>query len=519
MNTTRKVALIVVPLVVLGGCVALITWVGRPSYGVLFGNLGQEDAAAIVERLKDQRVPYRLIGGGGIIEVPEDKVYDLRLALAMEGLPQGGGIGFELFDRNSFGATEFVQRVNLQRALQGELARTVRQFPQVTSARVHLSLPERSLFVRDNAEPRAAVVLSLKPGSSLKGAQLQGIVYLVASSVQSMQPRGVSVVDTTGRVLYSPAEEGGMEGVSITSLVKLQNEVETRLETKIKSILEPLVGPDKVVARVSVNLDPRRIEQAEESYDPDKAAVRSEQRTQEKSSGAGTVATGVPGVLSNTPGQAAPTAAASVSPSKSQSQNETINYELNRTTRRIVAPMGEIRRLTVAVLVDGVEKKVTGKDGEETTEVVPRDPQEIKGYEEIVKQAVGFSPQRGDKIRVSSAPFKRAKPLEAAAVPGWQQALEYWLRSPLTRYGVVAVLSLVLLFTVIRPLIRGVVGALRDPRYPKELFSATVGELEGLEPGSLPMGGAASSTELMKMAESDPKLFAAALKDWMRHEK
>jgi len=519
LSPSRRAALIMVTLLMLGGFALLVVWGGRPSYRPLFSNLGEEEAAAIVERLRERKVQYRIGNGGRSVEVPQEQLYELRLALATEGLPIGGGVGFELFDRNSFGATEFVQRVNLQRALQGELARTIKQFPQVAQARVHLSVPERSLFVREPQRPQATVVLQLHPGANLQQSQLQGIVHLVSSSVQSMQPRDVHVVDTTGKVLYSPL--GGQEAEMASGrILERQAEMERRLEAKILGILEPVMGPQKVVARVHVDLDPRQVEQTEEQYDPDKAAVRSEQRSTERSSGNSGGVGGVPGVMSNL--QEAKPQASSQSSSVYQRENETVNYEVNRLTRRTVAAAGELRRITVAVLVDGIKQAAAGSEGKET--VMPRSAEELKQYEEIVKQAVGFNAQRGDVVQVASVPFERVKEAqeEGGGIP---QVIERWSSAPMVRHGVVLVLGALFLLGVVRPFARGVVTALqsRPKMLPAEL-PRTLGEIEAMSHAakSAPSGQLPANTkaplpaEVVQMAEMDPQRFAAALKAWMK---
>ena len=520
LSPSRRAALITVTGLLLGGFALLVAWGGRPSFRPLFSNLGEEEAGAIVERLRERKVQYRIGNGGRSVEVPEEQLYELRLALATEGLPIGGGVGFELFDRSAFGATEFVQRVNLQRALQGELARTIKQFPQVSQARVHLSVPERSVFVREPQRPQATVVVQLHPGATLQQSQLQGIVHLVSSSVQSMQPRDVHVVDTTGKVLYSPRD--GQDGEMASGrILERQAEMERRLEAKILGILEPVMGPQKVVARVHVDLDPRQVEQTEEQYDPDKSAVRSEQRSTERSSGASGGVGGVPGVMSNLQESKAQ-ASSSQSSSAYQRENETVNYEVNRLTRRTVASAGELRRITVAVLVDGVKQAAGGSDSKET--VVPRPAEELKQYEEIVKQAVGFNAQRGDVVQVASVPFERVQPgtEDSASIA---HVVERWTSAPIVRHAVVLVLGVLFLLGVVRPFARGVVTAvqIRPRMFPTEL-PRTVAEMEAAsQTGRLVSAGqvqegskAALPVEVVKMAEMDPQRFAAALKAWMR---
>lgn len=518
LSPAKKVGLVAVAVCVLGGFLLLITLGGRPSFRPLFVNLAEEEAAAIVEKLRERKVAFRLSSGGRVIEVPEEHLYELRLAMATEGLSLGGGVGLELFDRNSFGATDFVQRVNLQRALQGELARTIRQFPQVAQARVHLSLPERTLFVREPQRPQATVVLQLHPGATMQPGQLQGIVHLVASSVQGMQPQDVHVVDTTGKILYSPKHL--TEGDVVSSrILEQQAEVERRLEAKIMGILEPVLGPGKVVARVHVDLDSRRVEQTEEQYDPDKTAVRSEQRSTERSTGNTSAPGGVPGVMSNL-AEAKPSGSQALA-SSYQRENETINYEVNRVTRRTVSGAGEIRRITVAVLVDAPKK--AGATGEGKDDPLGRPREELRQYEELVKQAVGFNPQRGDVVQVASVPFERVGEGVSGEPKGVLQILESAASHSLAKYGVVFALGLLFLLLVVRPFVRGFLSALQRS-IPMSELPRTVGELEAegvtatlphQTPSPSPHA-AGLPIEVVKLAEMDPQRFAAALKAWMK---
>lgn len=519
LSTGRKLGLIVVAACLLAGFSLLMMLGARPTFRPMFTNLAEDEAAAIVERLKERKVPFRLSSGGRVVEVPEDQLYELRLALATEGLSLGGGVGFEIFDRSSFGATEFVQRVNLQRALQGELARTIKQFPQVAQARVHLTIPERTLFVREPQRPQATVVLQLHPGATMQPSQLQGIVHLVASSVQGMQPQDVSVVDTSGRILYSPKnlEEGELAS---SRILEQQAEMERRLEAKILGILEPVLGPNRVVARVHVDLDGRKVEQTEEQYDPERTAVRSEQRTVEKSSGGATGASGVPGVMSNLQ-EARASAQATSTSSSYQRENETVNYEVNRLTRRTISNSGEVKRVTVAVLVDARKPQASGEGKEEGG---LRSQEELKQYEELVKQAVGFNPQRGDVVQIASVAFEGVKESPQGERGGVVQILENLASSSAVRYGVVFVLGVLFILMVVRPFVRGFMTAFQTvPKLPD--LPRTIAELELREPGAnLPQAqpvpqsttGAQLPQEVLKFAEMDPEKFAAALKAWMK---
>src|SRR6059036_51205 len=264
-------------VVVLG----LAWWVQRPLYRPLFTNLAERDASAIVEALKAQKVPFELEDGGRAVLVPAERQYELRLTLASRGLPEGGGVGFEIFDKQTLGQTDFLQRLNYQRALQGELGRTIGQLGGVEAARVHLALPERSLFVAEDRRPSASVVVKLVQGRTLSAAQIDGIVHLVAASVEGLQPEAVTVVDEGGRILTSDrrgAEAAGTSNVPI----EIQQTLERGAEERIESMLGAVVGRDKVVARVAASLDFSRVERTEETYDPDRTAVRTQRRTREE---------------------------------------------------------------------------------------------------------------------------------------------------------------------------------------------------------------------------------------------
>src|SRR3989454_5421082 len=254
---------------------ALAWWVQRPLYRPLFTNLAERDASAIVEALRAEKVPFRLEDGGRAILVPAERLYELRLALASHGLPGGGGVGFELFDRQTLGQTDFLQRLNYQRALQGELGRTIGQLGGVEAARVHLALPERSLFVAEDRRPSASVVVKLVQGRTLSAAQIDGIVHLVAASVEGLQPEAVTVVDEAGRILTSDRRGAEAAGTSNAPL-EIQQAVERGAEERIESMLGAVVGRDKVVARVAASLDFSRVERTEETYDPDRTAIRTQ---------------------------------------------------------------------------------------------------------------------------------------------------------------------------------------------------------------------------------------------------
>jgi flagellar M-ring protein FliF len=498
------------------GLIALALWTQQPDMQVLFSNLNGEDAAAIIDKLKEAKVPYETTGGGATILVPSAQVHDLRLQLATQGLPHGGGVGYEIFDRTSIGMSEFVQKLNYRRALQGELARTIVQMPEVERARVHLAIPERRLFANEQDRPRASVIVSLRNGQSLTKAQVQGVVHLVASSVEGLQARDVTVVDGHGHLLSSTATD---ETAGLTNAqLEYQRSIEKDIETRIQTMLERIVGANRAVVRVSSVVDFRKVETTEERYDPNGQVVRSEQRGQEKSSGVNGVSGGVPGVQSNVP-PGTDQEPAQTSSSSSQTKNETVNYEISRTVSKIVEPVGTIKKLSVAVLVDGTyeapknaDESGSDKAAPETArKYIPRSEEELQRIEDIVKKAMGYSAERQDQVQVVNVQFgfepeePHASAVEAAAEPQ-----KPWL--PYLRYVVGALLFLMILFFVVRPLIAmlGPAAAVSASEAAPPALPASVGAVEAS------LANPSDRAQIIDMAKRNPDTTAVVLKQWLK---
>ncbi len=409
-----------------------------PSYQILFSNLNDEDAGLIVQKLKEQKIPYKF--EGNVIKVPHDKVHDLRLQLASQGLPQGGGIGFELFDKTNLSTTDFVQKLNYRRALQGELSRTIMALPEIEQCRVHLAVPEKSVFVRATEKPKASVFVKLKSGKRLSKAQVDGIVHLVANSVEGLDSKDVTVVDSKGEMLTSVSDDTiGMTN----SQLERQQTIEKDLENRIITMLEPVVGKNKIRAKVAVSLNLSKTEKTEERYDPEGQVARSEQKISEKSLTGSTG--GVPGITSNLPGKTQPPSASIKG--QTDKKNEIINYEISKTTSHHVIGPGEIKRLSAAILVDGSYS--TQQDTKEV-KYVARTEEEIKQFEEMAKRAIGFISDRGDDIKVVNMPFEAVPaeeitPPKKEIIPIVLEVLKYLL----------PIIALILFFIfVIKPLMR-----------------------------------------------------------------
>jgi len=509
LPTIQRMGLLVLLALAIAAIPVLMLMGREPDMTVLFSNLEDGDVQAIAGRLEAQQVPFSMVGNGNTIMVPNERVHELRIQMAGEGLPEANGVGFEIFDRTNLGVGEYAQKINFRRALQGELARTIGQMPGVQRARVHLVIPERRLFSNDREPSRAAVVVTPKRGGTLNENQIQGVVHLVASSVEGLDPVHVTVVDSRGQVLSKPEQEGQVELSG--SQLEMQRSLETDFERRVQTMLDQVLGPDKSVVRVSAALDFRQVEVTEEQFDPDTQVVRSEQRSQEKVSG-NDGPSGVPGTRSNVPNEESPDGSNGNKEAKRKS--ETVNYEMNRKVSKVIEPSGTIQRLSVAVLVDGTYKDVVNEEsGETTSQYVPRSETEMTKLVESIKKAVGFSEARGDQIEVVNHPFVNTA-LDAedqSAINVVEDFLITWggYLKPL----VFLLLGLSVLMLVVRPLIKNLVTppAAAVAALPKGL-PATVGELEAQEEVITP------EQQAVQLAIQNPQAAAFVIREWIKDE-
>lgn len=434
--------------IMLGGVLAttvlvffiLMFWLNRPDYRVLYSQLYQEDAASVVAFLKKEKIPYQISDTGTSILVPADQVHEVRLKLAGTGALHGQGIGFEIFDSNAIGQTNFVQDVNYQRALQGELSRTITELPEVDSARVHLVLPNKSLFIEEQDPPSAAILLSLKGGRSLSAQQVQAIVNLVTTSVQGLTAEHVTVADNRGKILYEPRASEDLQGMSSTQM-EYQQTLQRNLEQRIEQLLMPIVGAGRAIARVNADLDFNRTTIRKEIYDPKSAVVRSEVKSEEENRGRASVDGGTPSL--NYQGEN--DLLSSGTAQESSRTSATTNFDINKEEQQIVAQMGAIKRLSVAVLVDG--KYVKQADGSSVFEALGED--QLLQIRQLTQRAVGFDEVRGDAIEVTSIAF--GDPGLTPETPLLEVASRYFhlLGKPLLN----ALIILLFLAFVVRPLV------------------------------------------------------------------
>ena len=439
--------------VVASGVVTLLVlavtgWYGsRPDLVPLFPSLGQEDSQSVLSALRTKGIPYDVeasAGGKTMVQVPRGQVARLRMEFAEEGIPGASVVeGWSLLDNAPFGESDFKQRVNRVRALQGELARTISELRNIIGARVHLAIPERGTLRIHRDRPSASVALRLRPNAELTTAQVKGIAHLVAQSVPGLDARLVSIVDDRGRLLHKPKPEGADSSVDEEKQKKLEGEMEENLVR----LLESVVGHQKVIANVAVEIDHSRVEQTEESFDPDTVAVRSEQKSSDSRGERAQSSAGIPGVQANSPEPAA----AATSPSRTSNTErltDVTNYEISKTIRRVSTPAGTVRKLSVAVLVDG---RYTGEG--DTRAYVPRPPEEMAQLATLAKSVVGFDLKRGDTVEVVQAPFSETV---AADLIGTPDLTVVEILRPYLPFAILFVVAIVALLIFAKPL-RGLI--------------------------------------------------------------
>ncbi|CAN2041987.1 Flagellar M-ring protein [Candidatus Magnetomoraceae bacterium gMMP-15] len=466
MPLSRKITVIGVLGLVIAGFILMFFWANQVDYQPLYTNLSPDDAGEIVAKLKEQHISYKITGEGSIILVPAEKVYETRMTLASDGLPRGDSVGFEVFDETNFSTTEFVQKLNYQRALQGELARTISQFEEVEHARVLLVIPEESLFVEDVKPPSASVLVKLR--SSLSSGKVEGIVHLVASAVEGLETDNVTVVDTKGKILFKGTDD------TDETFTQRQHEYPRKLEkdlaNHIQTMLERILGKGKAIVRVSADVDFDQVDLSEETYDPDSIAVRSRQRKTELSQKS--AAKGLePGKTAETSEQDAI--------NKGQKEDEIVNYEVSRTSKRITRPFGIIKRLSVAAVVDGKYEIVSGPDGANIRKYIPRTMLELQELEEIVKKAMGYSGDREDQIKISSMAFPIAdEEFFAESDVSWLVQGRPYIKPLLN-----LILVMLIFFFVVRPFLKSF-KPMAPPEAETAMLEGEERKLELPEPGA-----------------------------------
>jgi flagellar M-ring protein FliF len=452
LGAARMAAMAAVTLALIGFFSFLMIRVTTPQMVPLFTDLAMDDSATIIKDLDRQGITYELKNDGAIIMVPRDKVARLRMNLAENGLPKGGGVGYEIFDKSdALGATTFIQNINHLRALEGELARTIRSLDRVTAARVHLVLPDRPLFSRDKIEATASIVLNVN--GTLTSSQVRAIRHLVASAVNGLKPERVSVIDETGKLLADGAgDENALNGAGAD---ERKVAYENRVRKEVENIVTSVVGPGHARVQINADFDVNRITQTSDKYDPDGRVVRSSQ-TREEQSSTGSGNDGAVSVGNELPGAGKTSSGNSSSPRDSNRKTEEIvNYEISRTTKTEVIEAGRVNRISAAVLVDGTYSK----DAKGNVVYKPRPKEEIDRIAALVRTAIGYDAKRGDQVEVVNLRFAETPPVPIGAPSGWMSYLQF-TKDDIMRaanLGVMALLGLIVLFLVVRPLVRRII--------------------------------------------------------------
>jgi flagellar M-ring protein FliF len=399
LTLRQQVSTVVVALLALAGLYYVMQWRKESDFKPLYTGLAAEDSAAVVQKIKESGTEYRLSDAGDVISVPSSRVAELRIDLAGAGLPRTGRIGFEIFDKNNLGATEFVEHVNYRRALEGELERSVSAMAEVEQARVHVTFPKESVFLESREPAKASVIVKLRPGARLSPRNVTALTHLLSSAVEGLNPDAVSVMDMQGNLLSEPRASSPDEAASEAAL-DYRQKVERDLLQKISTTLDPLLGHEKYRASVSVDCDLTSGEQSEESLDPERSVMVQSQKSEDASGSGG--ASGVPGTASNLP---RPTSRPGSSSNTTTHKAENITYQTSRTVGTIKIPQGAVKKISIALLLDqAVRWEGAGKGAQRT--LVPPAPETLKSIQDVVTAAVGFSPSRGDQITVESLPFE-----------------------------------------------------------------------------------------------------------------
>ena len=516
LSRGKQITLVTLVLGSLAGFIFLMNWSVKSEFHPLYAKLNPEDAGIILTKLKEQKIEYRIASNGTTILIPQEHIYETRMKMASEGLPQGSGIGFEIFNETKLGMTEFAQNVNYQRALQGELSRTINRIGEIESSRVHIVLPEKSLFLEDEDPATASVVLQLQAGKWLNQGQIKGIVYLLSSSVARLSPENVTIVDQNGKLLAGLKNDSSFGSLSSNQL-EYQGRVEKNLENRVKTMLESALGEDKAIVRLSCSFDFKSQEKTEELYLPDNRVVRSEQALKESTTAPQLSPRGVPGIRSNIPGDILSTEENRTTAVNSifEKNDRTVNYEIGKVISHIKEPVGEMTRVSIAVLVDGTYQRVEKEAGKVDWNYVPRTAEEMQQFENIVKRAVNFNETRGDEVEIINIPFESTKLAlkeEPVDEVNWISLLKKY--QPYLKYGFLSLFLILSFLFFVRPLVRWLTEySFGDLEMFKQL-PRTVGELEGeYDPNSQRLTFRDQASQLLS---SENEASMGVMRDWIK---
>jgi flagellar M-ring protein FliF len=508
LGASQRVTVFAATFVLVAGLAATAFWSSHADYGLLYGGLSETEAAKVVSALDEAKVPYK-VSGSGAVTVPVDKVYAMRMQLASKGIPQGEGVGFEIFDKPNFGISDFVQRANYLRALQGELSRTISQLDEIQSSRVMIVLPENRLLLDKEKYPTASVFVRVRGNSQLPPSSINSIRFLVANSVEGLKPNHVSVVDNLGNVLSENTDNDSLSGLSATQLQSRRN-LEQYLSKKAQEMLEKVLGPGQAIVRVAAEVNYDTITRTEEKYDPDGQVIRSQTKNDETVDTATTQNNSATGISANTPPDtnSTPASAGSLNKSKNSKVTSTIAYEINKTHTDSVMMAGGLKRLSAAITV---AQQMSGTGAERKP--VVRSLEEMEKLRRIVSSALGADLTRGDSVALEELPFNETFATDLTQQLNSEQKKDFWLSLAgnlvYPALGVGALLMLLRIFkqTPVQEIPMGVpVGRLN---------SATSGKGKITEINFDPQPNVVTVDVLNRLIKDNPNNMTSAIRDWM----
>ena len=525
LSTTRQLAAAGTLVGIVAIIVGMFIWAGNTSYVPLMSNLNAEDSANIIRVLREKRIPFKVDPTGKTVLVPPENMDQLRLDLATQGLPQSSVVGYEVFDKQSLGTTSFVQKVNQKRALEGELTRTIGTIRGVRHARVHLAMPQKSTFVEDQKKATASVALDLEPGVVLNDKQIYGIANLVARAVEGMDVPDVVIVDGIGKILSKNASDP-LAAATATQL-DFQQKVEQEFEKRIETMLARVVGDGRVVAKVTADLDFAQVNETQTVYDQEGAAIRSVEKRNDSMAGTRPAPGGLAGAASNQPGAAGPTTGEIKN--ETSKSNEVTNFEVPQTVRKTTRPVGSIKRLSVAVLLDGKTVKTVGKDGVTQSKIEAWAPEKVKELEDVVASAVGLDRKRGDSLEIKNIEFTHEDFEDATRYLAEKERRAY-LQNMLM-YSVIGLIMVLFFFFVVRPFIKWITENTIES--VDTFLPQTIEELERLQKNAALPGledivpmlpdkidpekveGEMIKEKIVTLVDANPHKAALILKEWL----
>lgn len=504
MSASQVVMLVAIVAGTIVGAVTVAGWIGNVNYQPLYTNLEPAEAAEITQYLAEKKIPYQIGPGGTSIEVPEKDVYQARLGLASQGLPNSGTVGYSLFDQTNLGMTDFMQKLNYRRALEGELAKTISSLREVQTARVHIVIPEERLFADQQQETTASVVLKLRHAGTLSKMQIAGISHLVASSVEGLKPGGITIVDYDGNLLSSSMGEDQLASLSGSQLEVAQT-VERDLERKAQTMLDGVLGPGKSIVRVTAELNFQQYTKTSENYDPNMTAVRSEQK------------------IENSDSSSKKKTETAEDKQDNQSTTVVTNYEVSKTVESVVNPVGQVKRLSVAVLLDGTYKEAPGANGQPEKVYQPRPQSEIDRLTAIVKNAVGYSEERSDQIEMVNIAFDKQYLVEEQQEMDQQTNRQFYydiVKKVLI--GLAVLVGVFLIYRTIKKFFAGLKAILPPPPAagPRPTVPRSATQVPPITREDIPevlpeMRRAKLVDQMQKVAQDDPEEIAKVIKTMM----